>query len=304
MRESLAAWHLRVPRLRTASDDLRHSFAQSVADLAALRHAHRRRDRDAARRRDALVHDRLRPRHADHVPADDAARPRAGDRLARGARLAPGARGRCVDRRRAGQDRARAAARAGGRDVVRAYYGTVDATPLFLVLLSEVWRWTADAALVERLRAPALAALELDRPVRRPRRRRLRRVRAADAARAREPVWKDSGDSQRFHDGAFARAADRAGRGAGLRLRREAAAGRAGALRLGRRGARRAARARGGGAAGRASTSASGSTSAAATTRSRSTRDKRPVDSLCSNLGHLLWSGIVPPERVETIAPG
>ncbi len=30
--------------------------------------------------------------------------------------------------------------------------------------------------------------------------------------------------------------------------------------------------------------------------------EKRPVDSLCSNLGHLLWSGIVPPERVETIA--
>ena len=30
--------------------------------------------------------------------------------------------------------------------------------------------------------------------------------------------------------------------------------------------------------------------------------EKRPVDSLCSNLGHLLWSGIVPPERVEAIA--
>ena len=29
--------------------------------------------------------------------------------------------------------------------------------------------------------------------------------------------------------------------------------------------------------------------------------DKRPVDSLCSNLGHLLWSGIVPPERVEAV---
>ena len=30
--------------------------------------------------------------------------------------------------------------------------------------------------------------------------------------------------------------------------------------------------------------------------------DKRPVDSLCSNMGHLLWSGIVPPERVDAIA--
>ena len=40
----------------------------------------------------------------------------------------------------------------------------------------------------ERLREPALAALALDRRVRRPRRRRVRRVRAPDAARAREPV--------------------------------------------------------------------------------------------------------------------
>ena len=30
--------------------------------------------------------------------------------------------------------------------------------------------------------------------------------------------------------------------------------------------------------------------------------EKRPVDSLCSNIGHLLWSGIVPPHRVDAIA--
>jgi glycogen debranching enzyme len=29
--------------------------------------------------------------------------------------------------------------------------------------------------------------------------------------------------------------------------------------------------------------------------------DKRPVDSLTSNIGHLLWSGIVPPERVDAV---
>jgi hypothetical protein len=39
------------------------------------------------------------------------------------------------------------------------YYGTVDATPLYLILLSEVWRWTDDAALVRGLREPALKAL-------------------------------------------------------------------------------------------------------------------------------------------------
>ena len=30
--------------------------------------------------------------------------------------------------------------------------------------------------------------------------------------------------------------------------------------------------------------------------------EKQRVDSLCSNIGHLLWSGIVPPERVDAIA--
>ena len=29
--------------------------------------------------------------------------------------------------------------------------------------------------------------------------------------------------------------------------------------------------------------------------------EKRQVDSLCSNIGHLLWSGIVPPERVDAV---
>ena len=85
------------------------------------------------------------------------------------------------------------------------YYGTVDATPLFLVLLSEAWRWTADAELVQRLREPALAALgwidvygdrdedgfvEYER----------RTPRGLE-----NQSWKDSGDSQRFHDGSFAR---------------------------------------------------------------------------------------------------
>jgi glycogen debranching enzyme len=31
-------------------------------------------------------------------------------------------------------------------------------------------------------------------------------------------------------------------------------------------------------------------------------RDKRPIDSLTSNLGHLLWSGIVPEQRQEAVA--
>jgi glycogen debranching enzyme len=41
----------------------------------------------------------------------------------------------------------------------RPYYGTADATPLFLVLLSEYWRLTGDTATVEALRENALRAL-------------------------------------------------------------------------------------------------------------------------------------------------
>jgi glycogen debranching enzyme len=40
------------------------------------------------------------------------------------------------------------------------YYGTHDATPLFLILLDEYERWTADGELVNRLEANARAALE------------------------------------------------------------------------------------------------------------------------------------------------
>ena len=39
------------------------------------------------------------------------------------------------------------------------YYGSVDATPLWLILLGEYERWTGDAELVERLWPNALAAL-------------------------------------------------------------------------------------------------------------------------------------------------
>ena len=181
------------------------------------------------------------------------------------------------------------------------YYGTVDATPLFLVLLSEAWRWTADAELVQRLRGPALAALgwidvygdrdedgfvEYER----------RTPRGLE-----NQSWKDSGDSQRFHDGSFAQTPIAPAEVQGyvydakLRLAELARAvwddeplaqrleAEAAALRI-RFDDRYWVEERGGYYA----LALDG--------------DKRPVDSLCSNLGHLLWSGIVPPERVETIA--
>ena len=42
----------------------------------------------------------------------------------------------------------------------RPYYGTVDATPLWLILLGATWDWTGDRALVDRLWPNALRALD------------------------------------------------------------------------------------------------------------------------------------------------
>ena len=46
-----------------------------------------------------------------------------------------------------------------GKSPHRPYYGTVDATPLFLIVLHETWRWTADEELVRELEGPARSAL-------------------------------------------------------------------------------------------------------------------------------------------------
>ena len=180
------------------------------------------------------------------------------------------------------------------------YYGTVDATPLFLILLSEVWRWTGDDGLVESLRPAALAALgwiddhgdldgdgfvEFSR-------------RAAGGLEIQS--WKDSWDSQRFADGRVAKtpiaAAEVQGyvfdaktrlaeialvvwrdRDLAARLEHEAA--------VLSQGFDRAFWIEQGGyyALGL-------------------DREKHPIDSHCSNMGQLLWSGIVPSQRVDAIS--
>src|SRR5581483_6613019 len=86
------------------------------------------------------------------------------------------------------------------------YYGTADATPLFLVLLSELWRWTNDPTLPLLLEDNARRALAwIDG--------------AADpdgdgfveyARRSSHGIfnqtWKDSDNSMAFHDGTLAAA--------------------------------------------------------------------------------------------------
>jgi glycogen debranching enzyme len=181
------------------------------------------------------------------------------------------------------------------------YYGTVDATPLFLVLLAELWRWTADPGPFERLREPALAALrwidehgdrdgdgfvEFER----------RTPRGLETQ-----SWKDSPRSQRFHDGTVARTPIAPCEVQGYvydakhglaAVARAAWGDEALAVRLEREAEELARRfdeafwveERGGFYA------------------LALDRDKRPVDALCSNLGHLLWSGIVPAERQAAVA--
>jgi len=182
----------------------------------------------------------------------------------------------------------------------RTYYGTADATPLFLVLLSEVWRWTDDAAFVRQLREPALAALRwIDEFGDRDGDGFVEYERRTPRGLANQS-WKDSGDSQRFHDGSLAATpiapVEVQGYVYDAKLRtaelaREVWRDRPLAERLEREAEelKRTFNER-------FWTDARGGYYVLALDG-----EKRQVDSLCSNIGHLLWSGIVPRERVDAV---
>ena len=175
------------------------------------------------------------------------------------------------------------------------YYGTVDATPLFLVLLDEYHRWTGDDALVAELEGPARAALGwLDR--------------FGDGYltyQARNPeglanqCWKDSPTSMRFADGRTA-----AGPIAVCEAQGYAYDARLRAARLARQ-------------VWADEPLAEACEAAAGRLRDRFARDfwlpdrdyvalaldgaGAPVDAVTSNPGHLLWSGILLPDQAEAV---
>jgi glycogen debranching enzyme len=298
---SLDAWHLQVPRLRTSHEPLACAFSQSVADLAALRMRTDGgigmlpaagmpwfmtvfgRDTLITSLQTMLLGPELATASLDALAALQATADDPSIDAEPGKILHELRRGRAVE------------------SWFGTYYGTVDATPLFLVLLSEVWRWTADVSLAQRLREPALAALrwideygdrdgdgfvEYER----------RTPRGLE-----NQSWKDSGDSQRFHDGRFAATpiapAEVQGYVYDAKLRiaeiaRSAWQDEALAARLELEAAELRKRfdecfwvgERGGFYA------------------LALDAEKRPVDSLCSNIGHLLWSGIVPEARRDATA--
>jgi glycogen debranching enzyme len=296
----VAAWTLRVPKVRGGWEGIRRAFDRSIADLAALR---MRAGQDR------------RPLFAAGMPWFMTVFGRDTEitslqTLLLGPELAVGALDALAELQALEVDPAIDAepgkivhelrrGRAADTWFAR-YYGSVDATPLYLVLLAETWRWTDGTPLVQRLREPALRALDwIDRYGDRDDDGFVEYYRHADHGLVNQS-WKDSGDSQRFHDGRFADPpivpvevqgyVYDAKRGM-AELAREVWRDRALAERLDREADELQVRfdkafwveERGGFYA----LALDG--------------QKQRVDARTSNMGHLLWSGIVPPERVSAI---
>ncbi|HEX4902757.1 MAG TPA: glycogen debranching N-terminal domain-containing protein [Acidimicrobiales bacterium] len=179
------------------------------------------------------------------------------------------------------------------------YYGTADATPLFVMLLGELRRWNPDDQLVGRLLPHADRALDWiehfgdrdgDGYV---------EYQRSDERGLANQGWKDSWDAIRFADGRFAEPPIALAEVQGYVY------------------AAYVARAHFAQEAGDDDAFARWSEKASTLRRrfnedfwleSEGTyalaldRDKRPVDSVCSNAGHCLWTGIVDPERAGSVA--
>jgi glycogen debranching enzyme len=179
------------------------------------------------------------------------------------------------------------------------YFGTVDATPLWLMLLDEYHRWTGDDELIERLWPNALACLrwieeygDFDGDGFVEYRRHSRRG-------LENQGWKDSGDAMRFRDGRLGEAPI-----ALVEVQGYVYAARRGLARLaGTRGdeelaAKQEARAE----QLRVRFEEAFWMEAAGTYALALDGDKRQVDGLASNAGHALWSGIASPERAARVA--
>jgi glycogen debranching enzyme len=180
----------------------------------------------------------------------------------------------------------------------RPYYGSVDATPLWLILLDETYRWTGDLELVRRLWPNALAALEwLDRAGDRDGDGFVEYERRTPEGLLNQG-WKDSGDSIRHRDGSVARPpialVEVQGYAFDARTRLAGLARLLGDDALADRLAADAARLR-------EQFDAAYWMPDAGFYAIALDADKRQVGTIASNPGHCLWSGIVPPQRVDAV---
>jgi glycogen debranching enzyme len=180
------------------------------------------------------------------------------------------------------------------------YYGTADATPLFLVLLDEFERWTGSADLVRELEPAARAALDwIDRWGDRDGDGYVEYDRRNKETGLENQCWKDSWDSIRFSDGTIA-----TGPIATCEIQGYVYDGKARCARLARE-------------VWNDSALAERLEDEAAELKRRFNDEfwvderqcfalaldgeKRQVDSITSNVGHLLWSGIVADDKAEVV---
>ena len=181
------------------------------------------------------------------------------------------------------------------------YYGSADSSPLFLILLDELERWTGDRELVRRLEPNARAALSwIDLHGDRDGDGFVEYQRRNEETGLVNQGWKDSRNSMLFGDGTPARPPIAAceiqgyvydAKRRAARLAREIWGDDELARRLEREAAELRRRFH------EAFWVPEGGYYALALDR-----DKRRVDSLTSNVGHLLWSGIVDPEPAASLA--
>ena len=246
--------------------------------------------------RRALVRDAVRARHAGRLDAGDLGLPGVRDRRA------PPARAQC----RPTEDDPERDMEPGkiphevrhgelaqlGILPYQPYYGTHDATSLYLIVYSYLYQWLGDVAVLERYLPNAEAALRwIDRFGDRDRDG-FQEYKTRSSHGYYNQGWKDAGDAIPHEDGTLAPLPLATCRAPGLRPRREGPDGRR--LRAARPESRRPPPAtRGEASCTSVSTRRSGGRRRGPTT-SASTATKQPIRSVASNSGHLLQSGIVP----------
>jgi glycogen debranching enzyme len=180
----------------------------------------------------------------------------------------------------------------------RPYYGSIDSTPLWLILLEETYRWTGDLEMVRSLWPNAIAALEwIDRYGDLDGDGFVEYQRRTDQGLLNQG-WKDSGDAIRHRDGTPAEApialCEIQGYVYDAKLRMASLAERLGDRQLSKHLRVEAAELE------QRFNEAFWMPDLAYYAMALD-KDKRQVGGIGSNAGHCLWSGIVPADRVDAV---